>query len=98
MAKPQPALKKTLHLNGPAPSKNTDDIEMEWMMIQDLGFGNYSIRLDDTDIIITAYIGGKMKMNLKWRNILLVGDRVRVKLSQQDRSKWIITFRLRQSV
>ena len=98
MAKPQPATKKTLNPNGPAPSKNTDDIEMEWMMIQDLGFGNYSIKLDDTDTVITAYIWGKMKMNLKWRNILLVGDRVRVKLSQQDRSKWIITFRLRQSV
>ena len=89
MAKPQ-AVQKPKKVYEPRIKKDSDDVELMWVIEQDLGFGNYSVKIKDIDQTITAYVWGKMKM----RKIkVIVWDTVMVKINPDDRSKWIITYR-----
>jgi translation initiation factor IF-1 len=88
MAKPLP--QKPQRPYEPKRKKDSTDVELQGVIEQDLWFGNYGVKIDGIDQIITAYVGGKMKM----RKIkVIVGDIVMVKINPDDRSKWIITYR-----
>lgn len=74
----------------PRVKKDSNDVELSGIIEQDLGFGNYAVRIEGIDQTITAYVGGKMKM----RKIkVIVGDTVMVKINPDDWSKGIITYR-----
>lgn len=88
MAKPQS--QKPQRVYEPKKKKESTDVELPWVIEQDLWFGNYGIKIDGIDQLITAYVGGKMQM----RKIkVIVGDTVLVKINPDDRSKGIITYR-----
>lgn len=88
MAKPIP--QKPQKPYEPRKKNNNDDVELAWVIEQDLWFGNYGVKIDGIESMITAYVGGKMKM----RKIkVIVWDTVMVKINPDDRSKGIITYR-----
>lgn len=89
MAKPQPTPKVHKPYE-PKVKHNSDDVELAGIIEQDLGFGNYGVKIDGIDQMITAYVWWKMKM----RKIkVIVWDTVVVKINPDDRSKWIIVYR-----
>ena len=74
----------------PKKKKESTDVELPGVIEQDLWFGNYGVKIDGIDQLITAYVGWKMQM----RKIkVIVWDTVLVKINPDDRSKWIITYR-----
>lgn len=88
MGKPQPVPQQKRF--EPRKKKDSNDVELPGVIEQDLGFGNYGVKIDGIDQLITAYVAGKMQM----RKIkVIVWDSVLVKINPDDRSKWIITYR-----
>ena len=55
MAKPQ-AVQKPKKVYEPRVKQNSDDVELMGVIEQDLGFGNYGVKIMDLDQIITAYV------------------------------------------
>lgn len=76
----------------PVPTSSDDNIELEWEIIADLGFWNYAVQVAWIAHHIIAYRSGKMKMH---KIVLIVWDKVIIKINPSDRLKWIITFRLK---
>lgn len=75
------------------PSAPSDDnIELEGEIISDLWFGNYAVQVPWIAHHIIAYRSGKMKMH---KIVLIVWDKVVIKINPSDWLKWIITFRLK---
>lgn len=88
MWKPQP--QKPQRTFEPRKKKDSNDVELAGIIEQDLWFGNYGVKIEGIDQLITAYVAGKMQM----RKIkVIVWDNVMVKINPDDRSKWIITYR-----
>lgn len=86
----KPLAQKPQRAYEPKQKKDSNDVELQWVIEQDLWFGNYWVKIDGLDQMITAYVWGKMKM----RKIkVIVGDVVMVKINPDDRSKGIITYR-----
>ncbi len=69
-----------------------ETIELEWEIVWELWFGNYSVQVPWIAHTIIAYRSGKMKLN---KIALIIWDKVLVKINPDDRSKWIIAFRLK---
>jgi len=66
-------------------------IEMEGTII-DSAKGIFKVKIDETESIVICSIAGKLRKN---KINLLVGDRVRVKISPYDLSRGIVAYRLR---
>ncbi len=79
---------KTSHENPQNDKK--DEIVWTGEVIQDLGFQNFSVMISDLWQQVLAYPSGKMKM---FKIRLLPGDKVDVKISPEDWTKWVITYR-----
>lgn len=71
--------------------KNSELLEVDGEVIEVL-WSDYRIKLDGMDMIVTAYMSGKMKKN---KIKILPSDRVRVALSEYDPSKWRIIYRMK---
>lgn len=84
----RPKSQKTSHEN----PQNDKKEEIIWSgeVMQDLWFQNFAVMIEDLGQQVTAYPSGKMKM---FRIRLLPGDKVDVKISPEDRTKWVITYR-----
>lgn len=84
----RPKSQKTSHENPQNDKK--DEIVRTGEVIQDLWFQNFTVMIEDLWQEVTAYPSGKMKM---FRIRLLPGDKVDVKISPEDWTKWVITYR-----
>lgn len=84
----RPKSKKTSHENPQNDKK--DEIVWTWEVTQDLWFQNFAVIIEDLWQEVIAYPSGKMKM---FRIRLLPGDKVDVKISPEDWTKWVITYR-----
>lgn len=70
--------------------KDSDVIEFEGIIDDILGFGNYSVLLNDVGMKVIAYASWKMNKN----NISIIQwDKVRVELNPLDPTKWRIVYR-----
>lgn len=69
-----------------------DLVEVDGVLEEALGGGQYSIRVDDSDTLIRGKLCGKMKKN---HIRVLPGDKVRVGCSPYDTSHGIIVRRYR---
>lgn len=71
-------------------SKEENFIVVEGVVEEVLSGSNYSVKLDDNNLVIRATVSGKMRMN-KIR--ILPGDKVTVALSKYDLTLGRITYR-----
>jgi translation initiation factor IF-1 len=73
-------------------SKESDKIEVEWLITKTLPGLVFDVQLPATFWwqIVKWYLSGKMKKNFIK---LIEGDKVLIELSPYDLSKWRITFR-----
>ncbi len=71
-------------------SKEDNFIVVEGVVTEIISGNNYSVLLDDNNMVIRATVSGKMRMN-KIR--ILPGDRVTVALSKYDLTLGRITYR-----
>ena len=71
--------------------KNSDILEYEGSIIEVLPNQTFKVKLKESEHIITAYTGGKMRQN---RIRLVAGDIVKIEMSPYDLQKGRITFRL----
>ena len=69
-----------------------DLIPAEGVVIDKLPNAFFRVRLDGTDHVVLAQIGGKMRKNFIR---ILPGDRVAVEMSPYDLSKGRITYRFK---
>lgn len=69
-----------------------DHVELAGTIIDALGGGQYSVKVNDTGTEIRARLCGKMK---KFSIRVLPGDRVKVAVSPYDPTHGMITFRER---
>lgn len=65
-------------------------LERDGEIIEQLPAGKYSVKLKDTDMIITAYKAGRMKQS---HIGIIEGDWVKVEVNQYDMTKWRIVYR-----
>jgi len=68
-----------------------DLINIEGIITKQLGGGILEIECDDTKLVITAILSGRMKKN---RIRVMTGDRVRVNVSPYDITHGLIVRRL----
>jgi len=65
-------------------------LERDWEILEQLPAGKFTVKLKDTDMVITCYKAGKMKQShisvIEW-------DNVKVEVNQYDMSQWRITYR-----
>lgn len=65
-------------------------MKMNGKVIEVLGNAMFRVKLDDSEHVVTAYIGGKMrKHDIK----IIAGDRVIMEMSPYDLSKGRIMYR-----
>ena len=69
-----------------------DKIEAEGTVLTSIR-GVIMVQIDNVDIPVQAYLGGKMKRN---KINVLIGDRVRVEISPYDMSRAILVRRLKK--
>jgi translation initiation factor IF-1 len=67
-----------------------DIIELKGTVEEVLPSSMFRLRLDTNDLLILAYISGKMRKN---KIQILLGDRVDVEMSPYDLSRGRITYR-----
>lgn len=65
-------------------------MRMQGKVIEVLGNAMFRVELDDTKLLVVAYVGGKMK---KHDIKIILGDRVTLEMSPYDLSKGRIMFR-----
>ena len=70
-----------------------DLLEMEGVIQDALGGGQYTIKVDQGGAMVRAQLSGRMR---RFRIRVIPGDRVQVGLSPYDPSHGFITFRLRE--
>ncbi len=68
-------------------------IEVEGTVVEALPNATFRVKLADTDHEVLAYLSGKMR---KFYIRILLGDRVRVELSEYDLKRGRITYRFRR--
>jgi translation initiation factor IF-1 len=68
-----------------------DLLEMTGIVTEVLPANMYRVKVDDTDHILLAYLGGKLKQN---KIKIILGDKVRLEVSTYDLSKGRVTYRL----
>lgn len=68
-----------------------DLLEMTGVVTEVLPANMYRVKVDDTDHILLAYLGGKLKQN---KIKIILGDKVRLEVSTYDLSKGRVTYRL----
>jgi len=73
--------------------KEQTKIEVEGTVIEALPNATFRVKLADTDHEVLAYLSGKMR---KYYIRILLGDRVRVELSEYDLKRGRITYRFRR--
>ena len=65
-------------------------LEWDWEILEQLPAGKYTVKLKDTDMVITCYKAGKMKQShigiIEW-------DWVKVEVNQYDMTQWRIVYR-----
>lgn len=67
-----------------------EGMKMNGKVIEVLGNAMFRVKLDNTEHLITAYVGGKMrKHDIK----IIAGDKVALEMSPYDMSKGRITYR-----
>tara|TARA_B100002019_G_C21256995_1_gene594456 strand:+ start:1628 stop:1849 length:222 start_codon:yes stop_codon:yes gene_type:complete len=71
--------------------KNSDILEYEGSIVEVLPNQTFKVKLKESEHIITAYTGGKMRQN---RIRLVAGDIVKIEMSPYDLQKGRITYRL----
>ena len=71
--------------------KNSDILEYEGSIVEVLTNQTFKFKLKESEHIITAYTGGKMRQN---RIRLVAGDIVKIEMSPYDLQKGRITYRL----
>ena len=67
-----------------------DLVEMEGVVQEAMGGGQYRIRLDQGDVTVRAQLSGRMRRH---HIRVLPGDRVRVAVSPYDLSHGLIVYR-----
>ena len=75
-------------------SKTKDEkdlMEFEGLVTDVLPNQMFKVKLDNSDHIVTAYTGGKMR---QFKIRIITGDKVKLEMSPYDLSKGRITFRL----
>jgi translation initiation factor IF-1 len=65
-------------------------MKMHGKVVEVLGNAMFRVKLDDSDHLVVAYIGGKMK---KFDIKIILGDKVTLEMSPYDLSKGRIMFR-----
>ena len=75
-------------------AKEEEKIEMEGVVVEALPGTQFKVRLDN-DHEVLAYLSGKMR---KYYIRILLGDRVKVKMSPYDLSRGRIVYRYKKQV
>ncbi len=71
---------------------SNEAIVVEWVIEKIVWWWNYQVKIDDMDMVVTAYASGKMKkFNIK----MVEWDRVQVELNEYDPSKGRIIYRFK---
>ena len=65
-------------------------MKMQGKVIEVLGNAMFRVRLDESEHLVVAYIGGKMK---KHEIKIILGDKVTLEMSPYDLTKGRIMFR-----
>lgn len=73
--------------------KQENKIEVEGTVVEALPNASFRVKLDNADHVVLAYLSGKMR---KFYIRILLGDRVRVELSEYDLTRGRITYRFRR--
>jgi translation initiation factor IF-1 len=73
--------------------KEENKIEAEGTVIEALPNATFRVKLENTGHEVLAYLSGKMR---KFYIRILLGDRVRVELSEYDLTRGRITYRFRR--
>jgi translation initiation factor IF-1 len=63
---------------------------MDGEVIKILGFGNYSVKINELDMIVNVSLAGKMK---KFNISVILGDKVKVELNPHDPTIGRIVYR-----
>lgn len=66
-------------------------LEMTGIVTEVLPANTYRVKVDDTEHVLLAYLGGKLKQN---KIKIILGDKVRLEVSPYDLSKGRVTYRL----
>jgi len=73
-------------------AKNNDGIiEVEGEIVDVLPNQMFKVKIDNSDHIITAYTGGKMR---QFKIRMILGDRVKCEMSPYDLNRGRIIFRI----
>jgi len=75
------------------PKQEESKIEVEGNVVEALPNANFRVSLDNGHTVL-AYLSGKMR---KYYIRILLGDRVRVELSEYDLTRGRITYRFRKA-
>ena len=68
-----------------------ESMKMSGQVIEALGNAMFRVKIDGTEHLITAYLGGKLRQNeIK----VIAGDRVTLEVSPYDLTKGGIMFRI----
>lgn len=65
-------------------------LEWDWEVLEQLPAGKYTVKLKDTDMVITCYKAGKMKQSHIW---IIEWDCVKVEVNQYDMKQGRIIYR-----
>jgi len=68
-----------------------DLLEMTGVVTEVLPANMYRVKVDDTEHILLAYLGGRLKQN---KIKIILGDKVKLEVSTYDLSKGRVTYRL----
>lgn len=68
-----------------------DLLELTGKVLEVLPGNMYRVQLDDSQHILLAYLGGRLKQH---KIKIILGDNVRVEVSTYDLSKGRVTYRL----
>ncbi len=67
-----------------------ESMKMNGKVVEVLGNAMFRVKLDNTEHLLTAYVGGKMrKHDIK----IIAGDKVSLEMSPYDMTKGRITYR-----
>jgi len=81
------------NIRNPNLPKEDSKIEVEGTVVEALPNATFRVKLESTGHEVLAYLSGKMR---KFYIRILLGDRVRVELSEYDLQRGRITYRFRR--